>query len=130
MDPTALLVPLLLAHPDALRAALIVLAIGTAFSFAWKLQPTERRDAFERAHPRIAGVIRIVVALWPSLVDASRAASIQVAQGKPKGAAPVTAVSIDPAALERYVLSLQRPLDDRGTRVDIAAQPPHVRGLR
>lgn len=84
MDPAALLVSLLVTNPAALRVALIVLGVGATLAFAWKLVPTETRDAFERQHPRIAGVIRIVVALWPSIVDAGRAASVQVAQGKPK----------------------------------------------
>lgn len=88
MDPTALLVPLLVANPGALHGVLIALAIGAVLVAAWKLVPTELRDAFESKHPRWAGVIRVVVSLWPSIVDAGRAAQTQVIKGQPKGGAP------------------------------------------
>jgi hypothetical protein len=57
-------------------------------AFAWKLVPTDVRDAFELRHPRIAGIIRIIVSLWPSLVDAGKAAQRQVIAGTPKAATP------------------------------------------
>lgn len=67
----------------------VIVAVVIFLGAVWRSLPVELRDKIEREFPRIVGFVRLLIAIFPDLVNAFRAFRIQIVAGEPKrGAAP------------------------------------------
>lgn len=78
----------------------VLVAVVIFLGAVWRSLPVELRDKIERSFPRLVGFVRLLIAIFPDLVNAFRAFRIQIVAGEPKrGAAPEA-----PAKREGFVL--------------------------
>jgi hypothetical protein len=67
----------------------VIVAVVIFLGAVWRSLPVELRDKIERSFPRLVGFVRVLIAIFPDLVNAFRAFRIQIVAGEPKrGAAP------------------------------------------
>jgi len=62
----------------------VIVAVVIFLGAVWRSLPVELRDKIEREFPRIVGFVRLVIAVFPDLVNAFRAFRFQIIDGTAK----------------------------------------------
>ena len=97
----------------------------TILSVGWKLLPAHQRAAFEVQHPRVAGLLRIAVAIGADIVGAARASRHSVLGGKPHPNAALElmrGIEADPERMRALIESMSAVVAER-TPVTPPAEP-------
>ena len=62
----------------------VIVAVVIFLGAVWRSLPVELRDKIEREFPRLVGFVRLVIAVFPDLVNAFRAFRFQIIDGTAK----------------------------------------------